>query len=152
MIDGGRLEVLSEAECFRLLAAAPVGRVVYTDRALPAISVVNHVLHEGEIVFRSLAGGKLDAATRRSVVAFQVDSVDAEHETGWSVVALGEATRVTDRVETELLSTLPLRTWLTPVDTGAFVRIRIQLVSGRRLVRERLPGPDVPDAAQAVPS
>ncbi|RSM85132.1 hypothetical protein DMH04_17640 [Kibdelosporangium aridum] len=37
MVDGAGLEVLNEAECLHLLASASVGRIVFSDRALPAV-------------------------------------------------------------------------------------------------------------------
>ena len=74
--DGPVLEELSRAECLRLLATVPIGRISYTRQALPAVEPVNFGLHDGAIVIRTDAGGKLMAATRRAVVAFQADDLD----------------------------------------------------------------------------
>jgi hypothetical protein len=39
--DGLALEHLPRDECIRLMASAPVGRIVYTRQALPAVELVN---------------------------------------------------------------------------------------------------------------
>ena len=38
--DNG-MEILDSAESRRLLASVPIGRIVFTDRALPAVQPVN---------------------------------------------------------------------------------------------------------------
>ncbi|MFC7624771.1 pyridoxamine 5'-phosphate oxidase family protein [Microlunatus sp. GCM10028923] len=124
------MDGLSEAHCRRLLASTPVGRVVYTDQALPAIAVVNHRVRGDDIVFRADDGGRLAAALHRSVVAFEADAVDPETAVGWSVVAVGEALRVAGTAELESLADLGLRTWFGPAAGGDLIRIRIQLLTG----------------------
>ena len=89
----GELVELSKQECLALLAAVPVGRVIYTDRALPAAQPVNYLLDGEEIIFRTANGSKLAAATRHAVVGFQVDEIDPRTRTGWSVLGVGRRTR-----------------------------------------------------------
>ena len=72
---GSVLEHLSRDECMRLMGSVPVGRIVYTRQALPAVELVNFTLDDGDIIIRTDAGGKLAAATRGAVVAFEADSV-----------------------------------------------------------------------------
>jgi uncharacterized protein len=67
--DGPVLEELSRAECLRLLATVPIGRLSYTRQALPAVEPVNFALDDGAIVIRTDTGGKLAAASRGAVVA-----------------------------------------------------------------------------------
>ena len=43
---------LSREECLRLIGEVPVGRVVFTQRALPAVRVVSHLVEADQIVFR----------------------------------------------------------------------------------------------------
>lgn len=126
------LEVLSREESLILLSSVPVGRIVFTDRALPAILPVNFVLDDGAIIIRTGAGSKLAAATREAIVAFEADSFHETTETGWSVTVVGPAHRVEDPDEIERLKTLPLRTWV-PVDPEHFVQIEMAQVSGRRI-------------------
>ena len=55
-LDQGGLEILDDGECRALLAATPLGRVVFTDRALPAILPVNYVLAGGDVIIRTTPG------------------------------------------------------------------------------------------------
>ncbi len=60
---GEDLEILGRAECVALLRSAPVGRVVYTDQALPAIQPVTFVLDGDEAVVVRTAPAR--SSTRR---------------------------------------------------------------------------------------
>ena len=83
--DGSALEQLSRDECLRLMESVSVGRIIYTRRALPAVELVNFALDHGDIIIRTDSGGKLAVATQHSVVAFEVDLLDADQQAGWSV-------------------------------------------------------------------
>jgi nitroimidazol reductase NimA-like FMN-containing flavoprotein (pyridoxamine 5'-phosphate oxidase superfamily) len=96
LATSAELVELDHGECLRLLAGRVVGRVVFTDDALPAAQPVNYLLDGEEVVFRTGAGSKLASATRNSVVAFQVDEIDACTHIGWSVLGIGEAYEVFD--------------------------------------------------------
>src|SRR5207244_229686 len=74
------LEHLSRDECMRLLASVPVGRIVYTRQALPAVALVNFALLDGDILIRTDAEDELAAATRDAVVAFEADRVDTARQ------------------------------------------------------------------------
>ena len=76
--DGSALQRLSRDECLTLMASVPVGRIVYTRRALPAVELVNFALDHGDIVIRTDRSGKLAAATRGAVVAFEADQLDLD--------------------------------------------------------------------------
>lgn len=89
---------LTRADCLRLIGASAVGRVVFTEAAMPAVQPVGFVLDGEDAVFRVLDGGPLDAATRGVVVGFQVDSIDSDTRAGWSVLGVGRAYEVTDSV------------------------------------------------------
>lgn len=130
--DAAGLEMLSREESLALLASVPVGRVVYTDRALPAILPVNYVLDDNAVVFRTGAGSKLAAATREAVVAFEADSFDEATKSGWSVMVVGRSWLVEDDREIERLAKLELHTWV-PAPRQHFVKIEMSQVSGRRL-------------------
>lgn len=127
-----RLHVLDEAECRQLLGRAAVGRVAVTVGAVPAVFPVNFALMDGDIVFRTGAGTKLDAAVHQAVVAFEVDHVDPVYHEGWSVLVVGMADEVTDPAERGRALSLPLRPW-GEGHRDHVVRIRAELVSGRRI-------------------
>ncbi|MEU6806599.1 pyridoxamine 5'-phosphate oxidase family protein, partial [Streptomyces neyagawaensis] len=53
MVQIDAFRVLDRQECLRLLAKVPVGRVVYTRRALPAVLPVNFALDSDDAVVHS---------------------------------------------------------------------------------------------------
>jgi nitroimidazol reductase NimA-like FMN-containing flavoprotein (pyridoxamine 5'-phosphate oxidase superfamily) len=124
-------------ECLRLLAKVPVGRVVYTRHALPAVLPVNFCLdHDGAVLVRTSVSSELVSATDGAVVAFEADEVDAAAHSGWSVVVMGAAALFTDPAEhARLLRTGP-RSW-APAPQEVFLRIDPELVTGRELVAGR---------------
>lgn len=126
------LEVLSPEECISLAATVPIGRIVFTDRALPAVQPVNFLIDGGAVIIRTTHGSKLAAATRNAVVAFEIDEFDRQAWAGWSVTMVGRALSVRDPAECERLARLPLRAW-APGTRDHFVRIRPEHISGRRL-------------------
>jgi uncharacterized protein len=91
--DSPALEHLSPDECMRLMGSVAVGRIVYTRQALPAVELVNFALVDGDIVIRTSAEGKLAAATRGAVVAFEADAVEVDGQAGWSVAIVGRRFR-----------------------------------------------------------
>ncbi|MFJ1967325.1 pyridoxamine 5'-phosphate oxidase family protein [Streptomyces sp. NPDC087903] len=125
---------LDRQECLRLLAKVPVGRVVYTRRALPAVLPVNFCLdHDAAVLVRTSASAELVHAIDGAVVAFEADEVDATTHSGWSVVVTGAATAVTDPAEHARLLRSGPRPWV-PAPQEVFVRIAPELVTGRALV------------------
>ena len=130
--DGSALTQLSRDECLMLMASVPVGRIIYTRRALPAVELVNFALDEGDIVIRTDGSGKLAAATRGAVVAFEADQLDLAGQTGWSVTAIGPSSEVTDPGELARLETIGLRSW-APGTRDYFIRISPVMLNGRHL-------------------
>ncbi len=130
--DGSALRQLSRDECLRLMASVPVGRVIYTRRALPAVELVNFALDDGDIVIRTDRGGKLAAATCGAVVAFEADCLDAAHQAGWSITAIGPSREVTDPEEIGRLQKMRLSSW-APGAREHFIRISPGIINGRRL-------------------
>jgi nitroimidazol reductase NimA-like FMN-containing flavoprotein (pyridoxamine 5'-phosphate oxidase superfamily) len=124
---------LGRAECLRLLAGHQIGRVVFTDAALPAAQPVTYLLDDQEIVFRATDGGKLATATRNAVVAFQADRIDPATRLGWTVLAVGQAYEVVvpERLA-ELAERMPLP-W-APHPTAHTIAVPLQRLSGRRLL------------------
>jgi nitroimidazol reductase NimA-like FMN-containing flavoprotein (pyridoxamine 5'-phosphate oxidase superfamily) len=130
--DGSALRQLSRDECLILMASVPVGRIIYTRRALPAVELVNFALDHGDIVIRTDRSGKLAAAARGAVVAFEADHLDIFNRAGWSVTAIGQAREVTDPGEIGRLREIHLSSW-APGEREHFIRISPQIVNGRYL-------------------
>ena len=97
--DRNGLEVLDRDECLQLLSGCSLGRVAVSVGALPVILPVNFLLDRERILIRTGPGTKLDAATRDSVVAFEVDHIDPFSHGGWSVCLTGMAREVKDEAE-----------------------------------------------------
>ncbi len=130
--DGAALRQLTRDDALRLLATTPIGRIIYTRQALPAVELVNFALEGGDIIVRTDRSGKLAAATRGAIVAFEADVVDMEHRSGWSVTAIGPSRAVTDAADIARLQRIGLDSW-APGVREHFIRITPQLLNGRWL-------------------
>ncbi|MQA34650.1 pyridoxamine 5'-phosphate oxidase family protein [Modestobacter roseus] len=126
------LEELSDAECRRLLATAAIGRIAYTEGALPAIQPVSFAVVGAEVVIPTRRGSKVAAASRGAVVAFEVDEHDRTDRTGWNVTVVGASRLITDPVEVAALDVTGARAW-APADEPCYVAIGMTLLRGRRI-------------------
>ena len=126
------MEELDEDECRKLLAERHLGRLAIPDFGGPVIFPVNYVFDQDLVIFRTDPGSKLDAATERESVAFEVDATDEATRTGWSVVIRGTLADITDPDHLERLRGLPLYPW-APGDKSRYVRVRPRSVTGRRI-------------------
>ena len=131
----GELHDLERAECFRLLASGRIGRVAFTDAALPAVQPVAYHLDDEEVVFRTRNGSKLAAATRHAIVGFEVDEFDLQARTGWSVLGIGQAYEVVDPARLADLAQIDRVPWVRDHDAHT-ICIPLQLVTGRRIVAD----------------
>jgi nitroimidazol reductase NimA-like FMN-containing flavoprotein (pyridoxamine 5'-phosphate oxidase superfamily) len=129
---------LSPTRCLDLLGTVSVGRVGVTIDALPAVLPVNFVVSDGSVVFRTVPGTKLDAATSGAVVAFEADAYGtSEDPRGWSVLIRGVARELTDPAELAVARALPLESWAFDGQADRFVRVEPTLVTGREVVGPR---------------
>ena len=132
-LDRNGLEVIPRDECLELLRGSDLGRVVVAMGALPAALPVNYAMLGEDVVFMTGTGTKLEQAVKKAVVAFEVDEIDPVARTGWSVLVTGWSSLVTRPDEIAPIRRLGLEPWVPSV-RGHFVRIRSEMVSGRRLV------------------
>jgi len=133
MPDQQSLEVLDRRQCLDLLATVQVGRLAFTEDALPAVQPVNFRMHRDDVIIRVAGGGKLLAATTNSIVAFQADDLDIDLRRGWSVTIVGHANPIHDIAELVEMSGLWLKPWVEG-RRDHFVRIKSEKVTGRRLI------------------
>jgi nitroimidazol reductase NimA-like FMN-containing flavoprotein (pyridoxamine 5'-phosphate oxidase superfamily) len=131
--DSNGLIVLPRGQCLRLLRRSRIGRVVVSIGALPAAFPVNFALLDDDVVFRTAPGTKLSAAVDGAVVGFEVDRIDPLLESGWSVLIQGTASVLSGDDELERAKRLHLRP-SAPGDRRHYVRIRSELISGRRFL------------------
>jgi nitroimidazol reductase NimA-like FMN-containing flavoprotein (pyridoxamine 5'-phosphate oxidase superfamily) len=131
-LDRNGLEVLTREDCDHLLTQQSFGRVGLSIAALPVVLPVNYGVLDGDVVFRTVEGTKLAGAAAGAVVAFEVDDIDREGH-GWSVLVVGRAAVIVDGVDRARADAVIPATWL-PTEPSHIVRVRSELVSGRRLV------------------
>ncbi len=129
-----RMEQLTRTQALALLASVPMGRLVFTHQALPAIRPVNHLLEGETIVVRATAGAAITSAAGRDgvVVAYEADAIDPVRQVGWSVIVVGTARRLTDEPAVDRYRER-LRPWLSgPIDD--VITINADMVTGYRMV------------------
>lgn len=133
---GHAVAEIDRATALDLLATVPIGRVVFSRNALPAIRPVNHLVEaDGRIIVRTRLTSKLTSAVRSNsdvVVAYQADQIDPHLRTGWSVVVTGLARPVTDPERIARYEQL-LHPWVDQV-TDNVIEIEPSIVSGIRLI------------------
>lgn len=130
--DGSGLEVMTEGEAVALLATMPVGRLVYSDRALPFVVPVSFTVDGVDIVIRTGRRSRLATHAPGNIVAFEVDDIAIASRSGWTVVVTGRVELVDDPAEVARLGALRLQTWV-PSETDRYLRLRPELITGRRI-------------------
>ena len=90
---------LTEQECRDLLSRHVVGRVALSTPGGPRIVPVNYALHDDSIVFRTAPYSELGTYGWDAELAFEIDHIDEEKHSGWSVVALGRGSLIEDSDE-----------------------------------------------------
>jgi uncharacterized protein len=127
------LQVLDDPACRALLSATRLGRLGFTQDALPAIQPVAYVLEDDRVIISARSDSRFVAGTRGAVVAFEIDSYDPDDRTGWSVTVLGPSRLVTDPAEQAACDALawPLR---PSAPDRCYVAVRIGLLHGWRAV------------------
>lgn len=128
------LQELSFDECVVLLADATLGRLGVVVDGTPEIFPVNHTLDAvtGCIVFPTNARTKLQAALHWPKVSFEVDGLEADGRSGWSVMVVGHAEEVTDLAEQVRAAAGRFVLWGTGPRT-VWLRIVPERVTGRRI-------------------
>lgn len=127
----GAVEVMSDAECWRLLVHSKLARLaVEAIDGAPDIFPVNYVASQDRRLYlRSAPGSKLMAIAAHSSVALEIDGYD--DTVAWSVVVRGVAERLDADDEIEASGVLQLVSW-SPTTKHDFVRITPRATTGRR--------------------
>jgi hypothetical protein len=135
MIEARQLQELTQTESLRLLSSVPVGRVVFTHHALPAIRPVNHLVIDNKIIIITSLGSAISSQAGSdggTVVAYEADSIDPDTHLGWSVVVIGKAGRVASETEAADYRRA-LQPWIAG-EVDDVIVIRAELVTGYRLI------------------
>lgn len=125
------IEHLEPSQCWALLRTQTVGRLAFLSDDVVQLLPVNFVVDGGSIVFRTAAGSKLDAASRRVDATFEADGVSDDGDLAWSVVLRGGLTPIVALHEVLDTFSLPLHPWEAS-DKNSFVRLHARAISGRR--------------------
>lgn len=126
------LEDLSEDQCWQLLTGKRVGRLAVSINDRPDIFPVNFLVVDRTLLVRTAPGLKLAAATLGRGVAFEVDALDEDAHSGWSVVIQGTATEIENLEELLDAESLPVEPWASGAK-NRFLRIAPSMVTGRRI-------------------
>jgi nitroimidazol reductase NimA-like FMN-containing flavoprotein (pyridoxamine 5'-phosphate oxidase superfamily) len=130
----GGTEIVSEQDCWDMLATQSVGRLAVSMDGQIEIFPVNYGLDGDGIIFRTNAGRKMTWATGGEV-AFEVDSVDENSHCGWSVVVHGAARDISSFDSPE--RRLAARAWAGEKDF--LIRISPRTLTGRRIASLQFP-------------
>jgi hypothetical protein len=128
------LEELDQAECHRLLGSAPIGRLGYSERALPMVVPVHCTVRGPEVLIGGPVGTKVAAAVRGQVVAFEVDGYQTATREGWTVGVVGMVREITDPAELAAVDALDFAPW-TPGRPPVYLAVSLTMLNGHRLVR-----------------
>jgi hypothetical protein len=124
---------LTAAESWRLMGSVSLGRIVFTQRAMPAIRPVNHLVDDKTVIIRSHLGAAITgrAAGDGTVVSYEADDIDPVRHTGWSVIVTGMARLVRDPAAVSRYQQL-LQPWADR-QMDYVIAIEPQLITGLRL-------------------
>jgi nitroimidazol reductase NimA-like FMN-containing flavoprotein (pyridoxamine 5'-phosphate oxidase superfamily) len=139
VVERRYLQQLSRSKALALLGSVPMGRLVFTDQALPAIRPVNHLVEGETIIVRATSGAAITAAARRdgTVVAYEADCIDADSQLGWSVIVVGTA-RLMDDEHAAPRYRARLRPWISD-PANDVITISADMISGYRMVAAQEP-------------
>jgi uncharacterized protein len=121
------MELLCDDECIDLLRQVPVGRIAVTVDALPVIFPINFAVVDGAVVFRTPPAPNWPRPRPAAVVAFEVDSYEADGRTGWSVMVQGMASEVTDPASLREVDSASLDAWALDGAADHFMRIELHM-------------------------
>jgi uncharacterized protein len=108
-----------------------LGRVAWQAADRPQILPVTYAMHEGSVYFRTAPDSILSELAQPTSVALEVDELDQQNRSGWSIVLHGRTSAVS---EPDALDDLWASDSLVPWASGnrtLFIRIRPERVSGR---------------------
>ena len=134
--QGGALGELSREECYRLLSAGGVGRIVLSTDRGPVAIPVNYRVAGSDVVFRVEGRSSVARHLPSDPASFEVDHIDDPLFEGWSVLLTGRAHVVDHRSDvTGVPEVVP---WAGG-QRDTYVRLEPHTVTGRR-IRQGLSG------------
>ena len=124
---------LTREECVSLLSGGVFGRVGLSTPEGPEILPVNYAMNGNAIVFRTVPYGRIAENAADREICFEVDQIDYDHHTGWSVLAVGKGKLVEDPDEVQLIREVwDPRPWATG-QRILYIKLEWRSISGRRI-------------------
>jgi len=121
---------LDRASCWELVRAQQLGRLAYTDLALPSIRPLNYEVDGTHLLLR--VSPKLADRLDGQVVAFEVDDIDQSARIGTTVVLIGTVRRTDEAEGVRASGRAP--SWVAQPESVP-MRLTIGRMDGRRLLR-----------------
>ena len=131
---------LIRSECIHLLETHSLGRLAWQAADSQQVRPINYVFRSGAVYFRTSPEGILSELVRPTDVALEVDDLDHDKRTGWSVIVYGRARAVAAPAEViEQWETDDLVPW-APGIRDLFIQIMPSRITGRLLQRAQYDG------------
>ena len=124
---------LSREECVRLLHAGVTGRVAVTTPAGPHLVPVNYSMAGGTVVIATTPYSVLGTHAVDAKAVFEIDDVDYERQSGWSVTVRGRLRAEDDPAElSRSQAEWSPRPWAAGT-RSLVLRLPLDEVTGRRV-------------------
>lgn len=130
---------LSRADCQALLESRNIGRIGWSAGDGPQIFPVSYACLADLVVFRTSPFGVLSELVRPAPVVFEVDELDEEARSGWSVIARGRAQAVASPALLTHLWTLDGAEPWAAGTRNLFIGIEVEHLTGRSFGRHEPP-------------
>jgi hypothetical protein len=140
--DSRQFSPMSERRCRDLLQSTNLARIAWQTAEGPQILPITYACYGESMVFRTSPYGPLSDLIQPTDVALEVDELDQERRSGWSVVVQGRAAAVGEPAEMVRLWTVSGLVPWAPGVRNVFIQITPRRISGRML--GRTPGADEP--------
>ena len=137
------MDELTTLQCNQLLAEEDVAHIAVISHGEPYVSPVSYVISDGELLFRTGAGRRLDAIEEDPRVCVEVTRYDGESGDWHSVIAWGTARVIEESPRTSETISMLLSKYRhvmgSPLSFGAglpmaeahVVAVRLETVTGR---------------------
>ena len=131
--DDRTFENLEAVECWRLVGEHGIGRVVFEGDMRTEVVPTRYDARSRTAYFRAPTYGELARRVHRRTASLQVDDIDEQSFTGWSIVMAGTAPRVDDAATIGSLGSVGRpRPWVPGPETQ-WIALPVDTVRGQRV-------------------
>jgi nitroimidazol reductase NimA-like FMN-containing flavoprotein (pyridoxamine 5'-phosphate oxidase superfamily) len=133
--DTRPFRTLNEHQCRDLLQSHTIGRLAWQAADGLQVLPVTYVCDGADMVFRTSPSGVLSELVRPTDIALQVDELDEQLRSGWSVLVQGRAEAVAEPTELVHLWAVDGMVPWAPGVRNVFIRVVPHRITGRSLSR-----------------